>query len=220
MDIQKAEITLNVNGRTARSYAAVPEGGGPGVLVLHAWWGLTPFFEGVCDRLAAEGFIALAPDLYEGRTAASVEEAKGLLGQRDTDHMIGVVEEAVNRLAALTDGNLAALGFSMGAAWSLVTAANEAAIKAVVLFYGAEGVEFKDVRARVLGHFAEVDEWEPMEGVKMMESDMRLAGLDVTLHIYPGVHHWFMETDRPEYDPQAAETAWQRTVAFLRETLA
>jgi carboxymethylenebutenolidase len=80
-------------------------------------------------------------------------------------------------------------------------------------------VDFTKVRAAILGHFAETDEWEPMDGVRAMEKDMKAAGLDVTLHVYPGVAHWFMEEDRPEYDPAAAALAWERTLAFLKKKL-
>ncbi len=219
MEFESNEFDLQVNERTARAYAAVPEGGGPGVLVLHAWWGLKPFFKQFCDRLASEGFTALAPDLYQGRTARTIEEAKDLLGQRDTGFMIEIVQAAAGRLAALTGDQFGAVGFSMGAAWALVTAANEPALRAVVLFYGAEAVEFQNVEASVLGHFAEEDEWEPLEGVRLMEADMKTAGVEVELHIYPGVHHWFMEDDRPEYDPQAAAKAWERSIAFLKDKL-
>lgn len=219
MNIETSEFDLNINDRHARAYAAVPEGGGPAVLVLHAWWGLKPSFKRFCDRLAEAGFIALAPDLYQGRTADTVEEANALLRERDNDFMILVVEAAANRLKDLTGRDFGVMGFSMGAAWALEAAANEPAIKAVVLFYGVNAVEFDKVQAQVQGHFAEVDEWEPLDGVHAMEADMQAAGLGVDVNLYPGTHHWFMEEDRPEYDPEAAGVAWRRTLAFLRETL-
>jgi carboxymethylenebutenolidase len=75
-------------------------------------------------------------------------------------------------------------------------------------------------RAAYLGHFAEQDEWEELEWVRQMESAMRDAGRKVTLHVYQGPGHWFFEHDRPEYDPAAAELAWQRTLEFLRAQLA
>ncbi|HET9223733.1 MAG TPA: dienelactone hydrolase family protein, partial [Roseiflexaceae bacterium] len=92
-------------------------------------------------------------------------------------------------------------------------------IAAAVLFYGVSDADFGAARTAYLGHFAEEDEWEPLDGVRQMESDMRAAGRDVTINIYPGVKHWFVEADRPEYNPEAAELAWQRTLDFLNKQL-
>jgi carboxymethylenebutenolidase len=107
----------------------------------------------------------------------------------------------------------------MGAGWTLIIAANEPDIAAAVLFYGSEGVDFTPVQAKVLGHYAEVDEWEPLDGIHAMEKDMKAAGVDATLHIYPKVGHWFVEEDRPEYDPESAKLAWERTFEFLSTSL-
>ena len=221
MSIQKSEIKLDVNGKSANAYLASPtEGSGPSVLVLHAWWGLKPFFKQVCDQLAEHGFTALAPDLYQGRIANTIDEAKALLEKRDFELMGDTVKAAKNQLVSLRAGEpIGVIGFSMGAAWSLVVAAHESDVSAVVLFYGVEGADFHQVKAKVLGHYAEVDEWEPLEGVRSIEQDMKKAGVDVTFHFYPGVGHWFVETDRPEYDSAAASLAWDRTFEFLHESL-
>ena len=111
------------------------------------------------------------------------------------------------------------VGFSMGASWAVLVAANEPDIAAVTMFYGAGEADFKQVKAKVLGHFSDVDEWEPLDGVRAMEVDMKSAGLDVTLHIYPEAGHWFAETDRPEYNADAATLAWARTFEFLKKNL-
>ena len=98
-------------------------------------------------------------------------------------------------------------------------AENNPNASAAVLFYGAGEADFSKVKAKVLGHFAEVDEWEPLEYVQGMEAGMKSAGLDVTLHTYPKVAHWFVEEDRPEYDSASAQLAWSRTYEFLRKNL-
>ena len=223
MSIQKSEIQLNANGQTANAYLASPKDGGPGILVLHAWWGLKPFFKQVCDQLAEQGFVALAPDLYQGRIANTIDEAKAfqaLFEQRNPEHMNDTVKAAKNYLSNLCAGKpIGVMGFSMGAAWSLVVAANEPDVSSVVLFYGAYAPDFSQMKAKVLGHYAEVDEWEPLDGVKAMEKDMQAAGVDVALHFYPKVGHWFVESDRPEYDTTAASLAWDRTFEFLRTSL-
>ncbi|HEX9840052.1 MAG TPA: dienelactone hydrolase family protein [Anaerolineales bacterium] len=220
MSIRKSEIKLDVNGQPANAYLAAPEKFGPGVLVLHAWWGLKPFFKKVCDQLAAQGFTALAPDLYQGRLAKTVEEAKVLLDQRDFELMGDTAKAAKDYLVSLnTSKPIGVLGFSMGASWALIVSANEPDIAAAVLFYGSDGVDFTPVQAKVLGHYAEVDEWEPLDGIHAMEKDMKAAGVDATFHFYPKVGHWFVEEDRPEYDPESAKLAWERTFEFLKRNL-
>jgi len=220
MPVQRSETQLQVNEKTANAYLAVPEEGGPGVLVLHAWWGLKPFFKQVCDQLAEQGFTALAPDMYQGRIATTIDEAEALLDQRDSEWMGDTVKAAKEYLASLTPGKpIGVIGFSMGAAWALIVAANEPDVSAVVLFYGPGEVDFSTVQAKVLGHFAEADEWESLDYIKAMEKDMKAAGVDVKLYFYPNAGHWFVEQDRPEYDPAAASLAWERTFEFLHMSL-
>ena len=220
--IDKSEIRLELDGgRSAQAYLTRPEAGGPGVLVLHAWWGLKPFFKEVCDRLASEGFTALAPDLYQGHIARTVEEAQEMLylEQDNLDLLENMVQAGLHELASLTGGGLGVMGFSMGAYWSMAAAANDPKVKAVVLYYGTGGVDFKKVGAAVQGHFAEHDPYESPEDVRAVEDEMKAAGLDVTFHSYAGASHWFVEEDRPEYDPGAAKAAWERTIEFLRQNL-
>jgi len=223
MSIQKSEIKLGINGKKANAYLAAPEKGAPNILVLHAWWGLKPFFKQVCDQLAEHGYTALAPDLYQGQIAKTIEEAEAYhteFEQNGSELMSATVKAAKNYLLNLSPGkSIGVMGFSMGAAWSMITAVDEPNVSTVVLFYGAYVPDFKQLRAKVLGHFAEVDEWEPLDGVKTVEKNLQAAGVDVTFHIYPNVHHWFMEEDRPEYDPATAKLAWSRTFEFLKQNL-
>ena len=220
MSIQTSNIQLKVKNKIADAYFATPENGGPGVLLLHAWWGLKPFFKQVCDQLAKQGFTVLAPDLYQGQIATTIDEAKALIEQRDSELMADIVKAATAHLMSLRVGKpIGVLGFSMGAAWSLMVAENVPDVSAAVLFYGAGEADFSKVKAKILGHYAEVDEWEPLEYVRSMEADMKSAGLDVTLHIYPKAGHWFVEEDRPEYDSASALLAWSRTYEFLRKNL-
>jgi carboxymethylenebutenolidase len=212
---------FEVDGGTATGYLAVPEvGHGPGVIVLHAWWGLTPFFEGVCDRLAAEGFVALAPDRYGGSTARTIEEAETLQRKEDQGRVEAELTAAVDFLRAheaVTGDALATLGFSAGAAWALLLSTlKPQQVKAVVTFYGSWQADYNGARAAYLGHYAEVDEWEPMEEVRGTEEALRAAGCEVTLYTYPDAGHWFFEQDRPDsYNAQASRLAWERTVDFL-----
>ena len=216
--------TFQANGKTVSAYLAIPaKGSGPGVLVLHAWWGLNDFFKTLCDQLAQEGFVALAPDLYGGTVGTTIDEAKQLIGQLNFQEAQAAVLAATDYLrghSAVRGAGLGVVGFSMGGAYALLLSGlRPETLKAVVVFYSVGEGDFAAARAAYLGHFAETDEWEPLEGVRQMEADLRAAGREVTFHIYPGVAHWFVETNRPEYNPETAELAWGRTFAFLRQSL-
>lgn len=220
MSIQKSEIKLDVNGKPVNAYLAAPENGGPGVLLLHAWWGLKPFFKETCDRLAEQGFTVLAPDLRDGQIAKTIDEAKALMEKSDGQLVGDTVMAAKDHLRGMVNGKIGVVGFSMGGAWALITAAYKPEqIAAVVLFYGNEGIEYGKVTAKVMGHYSDNDEWEPNEYVENTFAEFKKAGVDATLHIYPGVGHWFVESDRPEYDSAAAQLAWERTFEFLKKSL-
>ena len=222
---------FQVDGRTISAYLAVPEhGSGPGVVVLHAWWGLTEPFRQVCDQLAEAGFVALAPDLYHGKTAATVEEAQALGSALDQDvervrsDITGVVQVLRQHDATkLADGRgkLALVGFSLGGAYALDMSVNLAEeIAAVVTFYATyPGLDYSRALAAYLCHFAEDDPFEPTESVAEMEQELKAAGRPVTVYTYPGTKHWFFEENRPEYDAQAAHLAWERTIEFLHQRL-
>lgn len=211
-----------------RAYLAVPErGSGAGVLVLHAWWGLTPDVTDVCDRLAAEGYVALAPSLYaNGATASTIPEAEALRDAHDNsaDKVEAIALNAVDelrRLPAVADGPIATIGFSLGASWALhLSQARPDDVGAAVTVYGTGGGDFSTARAAYLGHFAEQDDFEPLEFVHELETAIREAGREVTFHIYPNTGHWFAEPGRPDaYNAEAAELVWDRTLAFLNAHL-
>ncbi len=206
------------------AYLSLPDGGdGPGVLVLHAWWGLTPFFKQVCDRLADEGFVALAPDLYGGRTTDDVDEAKKLLGDADVDAMLDLVRSSALTLRAMPatpDAPVGTLGFSMGASWAFWLASRVPEIVgATVAFYGTQNVDMAPASSAFLGHFAEVDPYVDEDELTLLEADLHVLDKDVTFHHYPGTGHWFFEEGNPAYDEPAATVAWERTLAFLHDRL-
>lgn len=213
--------TFDVQGREGVGYLAVPpSGNGPGVLVLHAWWGLVPFYQEVCEDLVDAGFVAFAPDLFDDKIASTIEDAQALVDGSDSAAMSAIASGALTFLRERCDGAVGVIGFSLGAAVALELAVAEPdAVAAVTLFYGCAEGNFAAAQASFLGHFAETDSWEPLEYVRQMEANIRAAGRDMTLHLYPNAQHWFAETDRPEYNKDAAELAWQRTLDFLRQHL-
>jgi carboxymethylenebutenolidase len=229
VDIKAEDISVT-------GYMALPaSGSGPGILLMHAWWGLNGFFKSLADRLAKEGFTVLAPDLYDGKTASEVDGAQELINSLDSRYKEAIKQEeaALDYLLkhpALDGDKVAAIGFSMGAGYAGWLAALRPEIVAVVMFYGGSEVGFyvggaqeyaNQTEAAFLGHFAEGDEWEPDEGVKQFEAQLRAAGREANFHFYRNAGHWFFEDDRPDvYNPEAAQLAWNRTVSFFHDKLA
>lgn len=218
-------IRFGEDGRYA-GYLAQPEGGvGPGALVLHAWWGLNDFFKSVCDRLAAAGYVAFAPDLYGGgQLATTVEEAERLHQENEGPGTQEIALEAVRFLArqpGVRPIGIGVIGFSMGAAWAAeVARLRPGMTRAVVMHYGAWAPDLSKAHAAFLCHFCEEDEWEPRENVDEMRKALEDAGRPATFHFYSDTGHWFMESNRPDaYNAEAAELAWERTLAFLAEQL-
>ncbi len=209
-------------------FLALPSTGkGPGVLVLHAWWGLNDTIKSVCDRLAGEGFVAFAPDLYHGKVAKTIPDAEALGGAVDANHLQVKAEiaEAAKYLSERTGGGrgLAVMGFSLGAYYALdLSAADPEHVYSVMVFYGTQGDFFSDFsnsKAEYLGHFAENDEYEPKSNADSLEERLRSAGRPVTFHFYAGTGHWFFEPDvKQAYNEAAAKLAWDRTLAFLKHS--
>jgi carboxymethylenebutenolidase len=212
-------------GSAGSGYLVQPTSGpGPGILLLHSWWGLTPFFRELADQLADLGYTVLAPDLHRGETADRPDEAEQLLAEADVDVAAGLLISSTHTLRALArsaDDPIGVIGFSMGASWAYwLSAKAPQAIGAVVAFYGTQAMALDDSRAAFLGHYAEHDEFVSEDEIVVLQADLRLLGRDVTFHRYPGTAHWFFESDRvPAYDESAARLAWERTLAFLREHL-
>jgi carboxymethylenebutenolidase len=206
------------------SYLALPAAGkGKPVLVLHPWWGLNDTIKAFCDRLAGEGFVAFAPDLYHGQVTNRIDEADKLssaLGSK-VDQARAEILDAVNFLKARSgsgDSSVAVIGFSMGAFYALdLSARAPELIHSVVIFYGTGPADFSKSKAAYLGHFAGDDPYEPLDNVRSLQEDISASGRSATFHTYPGTGHWFFEPDRTNaYNEAAAKLAWERTLEFLR----
>ena len=213
-------VTVGDTGHQA--YLARPAGeAGPGALVLHAWWGLTPVFTQICDDLAARGYVALAPSLFAGgATADTIPDAEALRDAQDEEAVVRPVllasAEMLRNLPGVTPSPLAVIGFSLGAYWAFhLSQVQPEDVGAVVVFYGAGEGDFRETQAAYLGHFAEQDPYEDLDYVRDLEGQIREAGREVAFHVYPATKHWFVEPNRPEYDADAAGLAWERTREFL-----
>lgn len=213
---------IDVDGTDVRGYTAgptLPDPGATGVLLLHAWWGLDADLLAFADQLGEAGFPVLAPDFFRGRTARTIEDAEALATGADEalgDAIaLGSVDALSTRLGGT--GRIVVIGFSFGAAWALwLPAKRPESVAGSVVYYGSmDGPSLAAGTAPVLGHFAADDPYEPEENVAGLEAVLRKAGRDVTIHRYPGTGHWFAEPSKPAYVPDAAELAWERTLAFL-----
>ena len=205
-------------GQTA-CYVARPQGtAGPGVLVLHAWWGLTHHFKRVCDRLEAHGYVALAPDMFKGETAETPERAKQLAQGANDEDLNAIVNAALTRLKEIAPGKTGIVGFSFGsylAVW--VASERPSEVAAVVPFYTDTDADIAAIPVPMQWHFAEKDDFVPDEWVDGLRQSVAASGRnDIELHVYPGTEHAFFNTSRPEaYKQEAAELAWQRMLGFF-----
>jgi carboxymethylenebutenolidase len=213
------------NGATTSGYLATPTSGkGPGVLVIQEWWGLVGHIKKVCDRFAAEGFTALAPDMYHGKTADEPDGAGKLfmalnIGQAEKD-----LRGAVNYLASQSSTQkVGAVGFCMGGQLALFAATLNPKVGACVDFYGIHPnvkPDYSKLNGPVLGLFAEKDQFVNPTAARAVDVAIKAAGKQSEIHIYPNADHAFFNDERADaYDKAAAGDAWRRTLTFFRQHL-
>jgi carboxymethylenebutenolidase len=192
-----------------------------GLLLLHAWWGRNADVLARAEKLRAEGYVVEAPDLFGGRVASTIDEAKALTqGESDReDALTAQVDDAVRDLGARVDRiGIVAWSFGVWYAWKMGIARSDK-VRALVLFYGIGPNEPAAPSVPVLAHYAEHDEFEDIAFARQVETEMKAAGHDIRVELYPGTKHWFDEPSRPEYDRAASDLAWDRTRAFLAKRL-
>ena len=225
-------VSFASNGGTADGYLAVPaSGNGPGLLVIQEWWGLVPQIKDTCDRLAGDGFVALAPDLYHGEIAEHTEMDKAgqLMQSLPPDRAARDMGGAIDYLLAndaVTGDKVGVIGFCMGGMLTLMIAALQGdKIAAAAPFYGAPlgdmAPDWSNLSAKVQGHFAEEDDFFGPGPVKELEAQLKGMGKDVEFIVYPGTGHAFAnEKDAlGTYDAENAKLALDRVVSFLHQHL-
>jgi carboxymethylenebutenolidase len=192
-----------------------------GLILLHAWWGLNEDVKRRAELLRKEGYIVVTPDLFDGRIAKTIDEAKNLSStfEKDEAALTAKVDSAVTDLARQVD-RIGIVAWSLGVwyAWKMGIAHADR-VGALVLFYGIGPNEPEAPTTPVLAHYAEHDEFEDLAFARQVEKEMKAAGHDITVELYPGTKHWFDEPSRPEYDKTASTLAWDRTRALFQKHL-
>ena len=203
--------------------ANAPVADSPAIVLIQEWWGLNDHIKGVADRLAAEGYTVLAPDLYRGRQTTAADEANHLM--TGLDFMDATHQDIQGCVAWLGQGGrrVGVMGFCMGGALTVAAAVHVPGLAAAVCFYGIPPQEVADparIRIPFQGHFATQDTWCTPQAAAGLEQAMRAAGQSPELHHYDAQHAFFNDSRRAEvYDEACAQLAWARTTAFLAQHL-
>jgi carboxymethylenebutenolidase len=198
------------------------DGPGPGVLLLHSFWGLTSAVKNLADGLADRGYTVLAPDINFGELPESVQAALDHLGSASPDRLASLVLSSAGLLyEKSTPGPIAIIGFGMGgslALWASVRLAD--LVSVAVSFYGSQQIDFAGSKSSYLIHLAEEDEFITDDEAVFMEATMGLESLPVKVITHPGTRHGFCEPDGDTFDPESFERAWETTLDFLAGRLA
>jgi carboxymethylenebutenolidase len=218
-------VEFKSNGGTCRGYLA--GNSGPGVVVIQEWWGLNEHIKDIADRFAAEGFTALAPDLYHGEVTTEPDSAGKLLMSMNLSTAAKDLSGAIDLLQERTsNAKVGVTGFCMGGGLTLMVACQRPdAVAAAAPFYGGmrpdTPIDWNNMSAVVEGHYAENDRGNAApDAIKQTEAELLGLGKNATFHVYPGTHHAFFNDTRPDvYDAEASATAWARTVTLFRTHL-
>lgn len=226
-------IDFKTNGEKESGYLALPEGRrGPGVIVVQEWWGLDSGIKEMADRLAAAGFVALAPDLYHGQLAGHTEMDKAgeLMSSLPPERAARDMSAAVDYLAehdATTGDGIGVMGFCMGGLLTFILAAlRPDRIVAAVPFYGFptgdDQPNYRDIEAAIQGHMAEHDDFFPPDAARALEAELKALDKDVTITVHEGAGHAFMAPHNAlgTQDQELYDKIWPQVTAFLHEHLA
>ncbi len=221
-------VNFKTNGGTTPGYVAAPKSGkGPGVIVIQEWWGLVPHIKDVCDRFAAEGFVALAPDLYHGETTTSPDDAGRLMMALEIDKAEKDLQGAVNFLKgheSVSSQKVGCVGFCMGGQLALYAATKNASVGACVDYYGIHPNVHPDLaklNGPVLGFFGEQDTFVTPDAAKKLAEQIKQHGKQADFTIFPGVGHaFFNDTRKDVYNQELAKKSWTRMLEFFRQNLA
>ncbi|MBL8066313.1 MAG: dienelactone hydrolase family protein [Chthonomonadaceae bacterium] len=218
-------VTFSGNGSGYSGYLC-ESGSGPGVIVIQEWWGLVGHIRSVADRFAGAGFVALAPDFYHGRSTTEPDEAGSMMMALEIDDVAQVIRGAIDTLLthpSVEGDKVGVVGFCMGGQLSMYAACIDTRVGACVNFYGIHPnvkPDFAQLRAPILGFFAEYDEYASPQMVEQLDQDLSALGKRHSFQTFAETHHAFFNNERPEvYDAESAEACWNTMTSFLHEEL-
>ena len=209
----------NSNGYFARPAS---DGTFPGVIMIHEWWGLNDNIKDMARQLAAEGYIVLAVDLYNGEVAADSARARELTSGLDQETATANMEAALNYLREHNATRLASLGWCFGGGQSMQLALAGQDLDATVIYYGnlvTEVGRLENINWPVLGVFGDQDQSIPVDTVNQFETALNGAGVQNEIYIYEGVGHAFANPSGDNYAPEETMDAWEKTLSFLERSL-
>jgi len=218
-----------INGVDVKGYLSKPVGSTdplPALIVIHEWWGLNENIQSMTDRLAGEGYMALAVDFYDGKVATTADSAQTFMRGVMANPGYGqqLVTVAANWLRTDKQApKLGVLGWCFGGAWALNTALTVPEhIDATVIYYGnlnTNPADLTRINAPIIGFFGDEDRGIPLDGVRRFESVLDSLGKSVDIHVYEGANHAFANPSGGRYKEDAAEDAWEKTMDFLTRHL-
>lgn len=208
-----------------KGFFAEPKEAGsyPGVVMIHEWWGLNDNVRDMARQLAAEGYMVLAVDLFEGNVAATPDEALSQINSLNQERAVENMNAAVSYLKERGATSLASLGWCFGGGQSLQLALAEGtALDATVIYYGnlvTDEAELAKIKWPVLGIFGAEDQSIPVDTVNAFDEALDRVGTENEIYIYPGVGHAFANPSGMGYAPEETKDAWEKTLAFLAKNL-
>jgi len=226
-DIASQLVEFPANGINGMGYVARPADAAPhpAVVVIQEWWGLDGHIKSIADRFAGEGFIALAPDLYHGNIATEPDEARKLVMNMNREQAIKDLLGAVRHLQGIPEvapKKVACIGFCMGGSMTLALAAATPDVAAAAPFYAGfqpPADEIAKIQAELFCAFGADDGGIPLDNVRKFEATLKSTGRNAVVKMYDGAPHSFFNDTRDSYRPEAADDAWQRSLALFRRVL-
>jgi carboxymethylenebutenolidase len=210
------------DGKDAHGYLVkTARADAPGIVVIQEWWGLQGQIKGICDRFAASGYTALAPDLYAG-TVIPYHDKEAAAREMNSLNFLDATDQTVRgAVLHLKKGSakVALTGFCMGGAVTVLGACRIPEISAAIPFYGlppTEAAQPADVKVPLQGHFANSDDWCTRDVVDAFEAGLKAAGKKAEIYRYDAAHAFMNEQRQEIHDKPSAELAWSRTLEFLK----
>jgi carboxymethylenebutenolidase len=233
-EVKTMDITLKSGEEEIKAFLAEPEGKGPfpGIVVIQEWWGLNDWIKENAKRLAAQGYVALAPDLYRGKVTDDPIVARQLLTGLPRDRAIRDLKATADALATrdnVRKDRLGCIGWCMGGGYALQLALHDPEIRACVMCYGpvvTDSESLQPLHATILGIYGEQDKGIPAKNVRAFEDALKKDGKKVAgIHFYEAGHGFMRPMNgpgkkNPEYRESAAQDAWQQIDRFFARTLA